>query len=349
MTPKTLAQLAQVLGITLKGDDKPFTGFNTLEQACETDVSFLSNPRYSHLLQSSKAVAVFVDEAHKDLIPTALVSTNPYLDFARATSFFQPKTGDFTGISPQATIHPSATLAENCTVYPHVYISANAVIGAGTTLFPGVFIGNDVTIGNNCTLYPHTTVLARIRIGNNCVLQSGAVLGTDGFGFIRLNGTVQKIPQIGTVTLGDDVEIGANSCVDRATLHTTSVGNHTKLDNLVQLGHNVTVDESCFIIAQVGIAGSTKVGKRVTIAGQAGIAGHLTIGDDTTIGPLSGVAQDIAAGMRGAGIPFMPERNFLRSSLLYPKLPELNKRIKMLEKELQELKSLVAGKESKDI
>ena len=337
----TLSTLAAKLGLTLKGEDAPFTGLNTLEAASETEVSFLANPKYAHFLAQTKALAVIVSADFQDQVTTALVSENPYRDFAAAASFFERKGSEFSGISPAACIDPSASLGEGCAVYPFAFVGPRAVLGANCVLYPGAYVGEDCAIGANCVLYPGAVVLAGVTLGEACVLNAGAVIGTDGFGFARMEGRMRKIPQIGSARLGDRVDVGANACVDRATLGATSIGNDSKLDNLVQIGHNVSLGEQCLIISQVGIAGSTKVGDRVTMAGQAGIAGHLTIGNDVTIGPQAGVPKDIPNGVTGSGTPFMEGRNFMRSAVLIPKLPELQRRIHTLEKELEALKALV--------
>ena len=218
---------------------------------------------------------------------------------------------------------------------------ARAGIGSGTRIFPGAYVGDDCVVGSNCTIYPNAVLMAGVEIGDNCTINAGAVLGTDGFGFAMMGGTMQKIPQIGTVYLASGVDFGANACVDRATLGVTSIGKDTKVDNLVQIGHNVTVGENCLLISQVGIAGSTKVGNRVTLAGQVGVAGHLDIGDDVVIGPQAGVPKDIPAGTTGSGSPFMEGRTFMRNAVLQPKLPELFRRVQELEKELARLKKLL--------
>ncbi len=337
-----LSDLAKSLGMRLEGDDADFTGLNTLEAANATEVSFLANPKYAQLLSSTKAVAVIVDEAHASKVKCALVSQNPYYDFSRAATLFVHQHTTFTGISELAFIHPKAVIGKNCTIHPFAYISEGAKIGDNCVIFPHTFIGLNAQLGDSCVMYPSAVVMASVRIGNRCFLQAGSVIGTDGFGFVRVAGQMQKIPQIGTVILEDGVDIGANSCVDRATLNATRIGKDTKLDNLVQIGHNVSVGEQCLIISQVGIAGSTSIGSRVTLAGQAGLSGHLKIADDVTVGPQSGVAKDIPAGTIGAGSPFMEQSAFLRMALTLPKLPIMNKKIAELEKELALLKEQLA-------
>lgn len=341
-----LSDLAARLNLVLLGEDGEFTGLNTLEAATESEVSFLANPKYARFLDQSKARAVIVSQEAAGLVKTALVSENPYRDFGRAAAFFVRRESDFGGISPLAFVHPEARLGQGCAVHPYAHVGPRAALGDGCVVFPGVYIGPDCVLGRGCVLYPNAVVLHGVTLGADCVLQPGAVIGTDGFGFARIEGRMQKIPQTGTVVLADRVEIGANSCVDRATLGATGIDNDSKLDNLVQIGHNVTLGEQCLVISQVGIAGSTKVGDRVTMAGQAGIAGHLSIGDDVTIGPQAGVAKDIPAGTSGSGSPFMDRHNYLRSSVLLPKLPELNRRVQQLEKELAALKKLLADNHS---
>lgn len=337
-----LSALASVLGLTLKGNDREFTGLNTLEAATEDDVSFLANPKYTHFLSSTRACAVIVSSEFANQIPTALISANPYFDFARAASLFVHKQGEFDGISSLSVIHPSASLGESCTVHPHAHIGARSRLGSNCVLFPGAYVGEDCILGKDCVLYPNSVLLAGVELGDSCIINAGAVIGTDGFGFQRVEGQMMKIPQIGTVKLAQGVDVGANTCIDRATLGATYVGKDSKLDNLVQLGHNVTLGEQCLIISQVGIAGSTKVGDRVIMAGQAGIAGHLAIGDDVTIGPQAGVPKNIPSGTTGSGSPFMDSARYMRSSVLLPKLPEMNRRLQQMEKQLEALRQQVA-------
>ncbi|MDR1684941.1 MAG: UDP-3-O-(3-hydroxymyristoyl)glucosamine N-acyltransferase [Desulfovibrio sp.] len=336
-----LSELAAAFGLTLIGEDREFSGLNTLEDASETEVSFLANPRYRHLLGTTRACAVILAPEYAVEARCALVSAAPYQDFARAASLFTRRESGFTGISPAAVIHPEADLGAGCTVHPHAHIGARSRIGAGCEIFPGAYVGEDCRIGDNCVLYPNAVVLSGTEMGARCVLRPGAVIGSDGFGFVRAEGEMRTVPQIGAVRLADGVDVGANSCVDRATLGATSIGTDSKLDNLVQIGHNVRMGEQCLIISQVGIAGSVRVGDRVTMAGQAGIAGHIHIGDDVTIGPQSGVPADIPSGSRGGGSPFMDGGAFMRVISLLPRLPELHRQVRRLEKELADIKRLL--------
>lgn len=338
-----LSELAARLGLALRGEDREFTGLNTLEDAGPDEISFLANPKYRQRLKSTRACAVIVAGQFADEVERALVSDNPYFDFARAASFFVPRQGEFSGVSEYAVIHESAELGPECRVHAHAHVGARSRLGKNCVLFPGVYIGEDCRIGDNCVFFPNSVVLAGVEMGDGCTLQPGAVIGADGFGFARMGGAMRKIPQIGTVRLASGVDVGANSCIDRSTLGATSVGKDTKLDNLVQIGHNVSLGEECLIISQVGIAGSTKVGDRVILAGQAGIAGHISIGDDVTVGPQAGVAKDIAAGVSGSGSPFVEGSRYMRTVVLIPKLPEMHQRLRLLEKELDALKAQLAG------
>lgn len=337
----TASAIAQTLGLELRGEDCDITGINTLENAGPGDVSFLANPKYVQFLSATRAGAVIIAAEHADKVPCALVSANPYFDFARAVGFFAKPQGSFSGVSDMAFVDKAAALGQDVTVYPFVYIGPRAKIGSGCKLFPGCYIGEDCVVGEGCVLYPNAVLMAGTVLGKGCIIHAGVVLGADGFGFVRTPFGVQKIPQIGTVGVGDDVEIGANSAVDRAVLGTTTVGGGTKIDNLVQVGHNVVVGKECFLVSQVGISGSTKIGDRSTLAGQVGVAGHLNIGNDVTIGPQSGVAKDIPDNTTCGGSPCVEGRTFLRTIAVMPKLPDMYKRLNQLESEITALRSLL--------
>lgn len=329
----TLSQLAEALGLFLQGDpDLEIVGVNTLEEAGPAELSFLANPKYLPLLSQTRAGAVIVRPEFAGELKNALTCADPYLNFARAIHLFAKTQGSFSGISPLASIHPEATLGQNCTIYPFVYIGARANIGNNCVIFPNCYIGEDSRLGQDCTLYPNSVLMSETVLGQGCVLQPGAVIGAEGFGFVRTDQGIQKIPQIGHVELQDKVEIGANSTVDRAALSMTKIGKGTCIDNLVQIGHNVKIGQDNLIVAQVGIAGSTKTGNNVTIAGQTGLAGHLTVGDNVTIGPLSGVQKDLESNQIVGGIPAVDQNTYLRTLALMPRLPELFKRMTKVEK-----------------
>lgn len=342
----TVAKVAETLGLPFKGEDREITGINTLEKAGPDQISFLSNARYAQCLPLTRAGAVIVTAEYADSVPCALISENPYIDFGRAVAIFARPQGSYAGVSGEAAVHEEAVLERGVTVYPFAFVGPRTTVGARSVIFPGCYVGEDCVIGEGCVLYPNAVLMAGTTLGKNCIVHAGVVLGADGFGFARMpGGGVQKIPQIGSVSIGDDVEIGANAAVDRAVLGATTVGRGTKIDNLVQLGHNVTLGEECFIVSQVGISGSTHVGDRTTMAGQVGVAGHLKIGSDVTIGPQSGVAKDIPDGMTCGGSPSVDGRTFMRTLAVMPKLPDMYKRLGRLEDELNELKKLLGRKE----
>ena len=307
MVARKLSEIAAQLGLILQGDDAEVIGVNTLEGAGPDEVSFLANPKYADQLAATRAGAVIVRPEHAGDVRRALISENPYQDFGRVLELFAAPQGSFSGISPLAFIHPDAELGDGVTVYPFVYIGPHATVGSGVKLFPGVDVGANVPIGKGTTVYP------------NAVL-------------------IQKIPQVGKVTIGNAVEVGANAAIDRAVLDTTRIGDGTKIDNLAQIGHNVQIGRNGFVVSQVGISGSTTVGDNCTFAGQVGIAGHLHIGDNVTIGPQSGVAKDIPSDVVVGGTPTVDQRTYMRTLALMPRFPELFKRLSKLEKELEELK-----------
>lgn len=342
-----LSQLADELGLTLKGEDKEVGGFGTLESAGPDQVSFLANPKYLSLLDECQAAAVIVEDRFADKVETALISDNPYYDFARALTLFAEPQGCMTGMSDKAYVHPEAQVHETATVYPFAFVAKGARVGENSSVFPGCYVGERSVVGRDCTLYPNVTLMADTVIGDRVIIHAGAVLGSDGFGFAPSPNGLEKIPQMGNVVVEDDVEIGANSTIDRAVLAGTVIGRGTKIDNLVQVGHNVTIGEGSILVAQVGVSGSATIGRGVTLAGQAGISGHLTIGDGATVGPQSGVAKDVPEGAVVGGTPVMDRGTFLRYLTLAPKLPDMARTIRRLEREIQELKK-ATGQGDKD-
>lgn len=339
-----LSEIATILGLTLQGGDMDVTGVNTLADASPSELSFLANPKYAPQLATTRAGAVIVsaDQARADI--PCIFSPNPYLDFARCVQLFAQPQGCFEGVSELAFVHPEATVDPGAAVGPFVSIGRGARIGRGVRVFSGTYVGEDCVIDEDSTIYPNCSLMAGTRLGKRVILHAGTVLGSDGFGFAQGGGAMTKFPQIGRVVIEDDVEIGANTTVDRAALGETRVGQGTKIDNLVQLGHNVRVGRNCLIVAQVGIAGSTTLGDGVILAGQVGVAGHINIGDGCRIGAKSGIGQDIPPKQDMSGIPAMPHGTFLRTSSIMPKLPEMKRRLSKLEKELAALREEIANK-----
>lgn len=339
-----LSEIATSLGLPLQGGDMDVSGVNTLADASPSELSFLANPKYAPQLATTRAGAVIVsaDQAPGD--KPCLISTNPYLDFARCVHLFAKPQGCFEGVSDLAFVHPEAEIDPAAAVAPFVSIGKGARIGRGVRVFSGSYIGEDCIIDEDCVIYPNCSLMAGTLLGKRVILHAGTVLGSDGFGFAQGAGAMTKFPQIGRVVIEDDVEIGANTTIDRAALGETRVGQGTKIDNLVQLGHNVRVGRNCLIVAQVGIAGSTTLGDGVILAGQVGVAGHIHLGDGCRIGAKSGIGQDVPPKQDMSGIPAMAHGTFLRTSAIMPKLPEMKRRLSKLEKELAALREEIANK-----
>jgi UDP-3-O-[3-hydroxymyristoyl] glucosamine N-acyltransferase len=309
----------------------------SIEEAGPGEITFLANPRYQPLLAQCKASAVIVGpgaalailEPHRGY----LEAPDPYLAFAKVLQLLTPPTVYSEIISSRAHIDPEAFLEDSVTVFPQVFVDKGAHVGARSVLYPGVFLGERVQIGQDCVLHPNVVVRDGCRIGNRVVLHAGVVIGSDGFGYAGEGEGRVKIPQVGIVELDDDIEIGANSTVDRATLGRTFIGRGVKIDNLVQIAHNVTVGEHSIIAAQAGIAGSTRIGKRVMLGGRVGIINHLTIGDDARIGPGSGILQSVSPGAtRSSGLHAAPHHEWLKVITLLPQLPKLWSAVRKLEK-----------------
>ena len=341
---KTLSELAHFVGGRVIGDKSAeIYRVASIEEAGPGDISFLAQPRYRGHLRSCRATAVIVSDRLAIEWPSQpgrglLKVTQPYLAFAKILSLFNPPPRCERGISPLASLSPTATLAEGVTVFPFVYVGKGVRVERGSVLFPGVFLGDGVEVGEDCVLHAHVTVRHGCRLGNRVVLHAGVVIGADGFGYAGEGGERVKIPQVGTVEIGDDVEIGANTTVDRATLGRTVIGRGTKIDNLVQIGHNVVVGERAIIAAQVGIAGSTRIGNEVILAGQAGVVNHVEVGDGAKIGPQSGIARSVPRGaMLSGALEAGPHREWLKVMTLVPRLPELWSAVRDIKRRLSAL------------
>ncbi|MCF8109664.1 MAG: UDP-3-O-(3-hydroxymyristoyl)glucosamine N-acyltransferase [Desulfohalobiaceae bacterium] len=335
----TTSRLAAALGLDYQGRDRELSGCNTLEKAGASELSFLANPKYISLASQTKAGAVIAAPEQAHLLADCILSPNPYLDFARAVRFFANEQGRFQGHSEMAYIHPEARIDDDVSIYPFAFIGPGARIASGTICFSGVYVGEDCEIGPDCRLYPQVSVMAGTVLGRGVVLHPGVVVGSDGFGFAQGDAALEKVPQIGRVVIEDGVEVGANTTIDRAALHETRIGAGTKIDNLVQIGHNVQIGEQCIIVSQVGISGSCKLGRNVVLAGQAGLGGHITIGDNSRVGGKAGVSKSVKPGKDVSGNPAIEHRKYLRSANLFGKLPELYQRIKKLESCLKRLQT----------
>jgi UDP-3-O-[3-hydroxymyristoyl] glucosamine N-acyltransferase len=329
-----LSDLAARVGARLEGEgDSVVTGVAPIEEAGPGQVTFLANPKYLRFARESKAAAIIAKDRIEGARTAFLLSDNPYFTFACVVEAFHPPVRRPAGISPAASIHPQARLGTDVTVSPFVVVEEDAVVGDRTVLLPGVIVGERAVVGDDCLLYPHVVLYHDVRIGSRVILHAGCVIGSDGFGFAPSREGYRKIPQVGTVEIGDDVEIGANTAVDRAALGVTRIDRGTKLDNLVQVGHNVTIGKDTAIAALTGIAGSCRIGNRVMIGGQAGLAGHLEVEDGIMLGAKCGVADTLRSSeaLVWSGIPAIPHKAWLRMTMLMPKLPELFRRVKRLE------------------
>jgi len=313
-----------------------------IEEAGPGDITFISNPKYKHFLNTTKASAIIVDKTAGDIKIPHIRVENAYMGFLLLLRLFEPERGlDFNGISKNAHIEASASVAKDCNIGPFVYIGSNTSIGRNCKIYPGVVILNNISIGENCIIYPNVSIRENCIVGNNVILQNGVVIGGDGFGFAPVAGKYEKIPQIGNVIIEDDVEIGANTTIDRATMGSTIIRKGAKLDNLIQVAHNCIIGQHTVIAAQTGVSGSTEIGNGVTIGGQVGIVGHIKVGDGAVVAAQSGISKDLAEKEIVFGTPAYPisERKKIEVSLKH--LPETVKRIKQLESEVLELKKLL--------
>ncbi len=334
-----LSAIADNLGLELRGPDCDIEGVNTLEAAGPAEISFLGSHKYLPALESTRAAAIIVTSEFADKVNVALVADNPYMAVAAVARLFDRGQGSFQGQSDQAYVHPQATVDEGATICPFVYVGAGTHVASGVRLFPGVYIGENCTVGEGTVLYPNVVLMEGVHLGKHVIIHAGTVIGGDGFGYVPSPEGIYKIPQIGRVDIADNVEIGANTALDRASLGTTSVGSGTKIDNLCQIAHNVHIGANSLIVAQVGISGSTKIGNGCILAGQAGIIGHLTLGDGCRVGAQAGVGKDIPAGQAVGGSPATPESQYRRQTVLHGKLPQMARRLKQLEEEMAALKA----------
>ena len=334
-----LAAIARHLDCKLEGDGEvEILGAAGIEEARPEDLTFLSNPKYLSKVRSCQAGAIIVSPDSPATDIPRLISENPYLSFARVIELFYSPPEVIPGIHPAATIAETARLGEDYSIGANAVIGEGAVIGDRAVLHPSVIIYPYAQIGDDFVAHSHAVVREYCRIGDRVILQNGAVIGADGFGFApRGDGSYHKILQAGIVVLEDDVEVGAQACIDRATVGETRIGSSTKIDNLVQIGHGSQVGKDTVLAAQVGLAGSTRVGDRVMLAGQVGVAGHLTIEDDVIATGQTGIGRSVKAGSKISGTPEMDSGLWRRNYVLLHRLPELVRTVRSLQKKLREL------------
>ena len=341
----TLDELAALVGGKVEGDGSlQVQGIAALEKAGEGEISFLAERKQSARLRQTRASAVIVP-VNLPPFPRPLIRTsNPYLAYAKVQAFFQSKPQLPRGIDPRAFIGQGAKIGLDVSILPFAFVGDGCEVGDRAILYPGVYLGESVRVGEESILYPNVVVMDRCLVGKRVILHAGTVVGSDGFGFARDGARYVKIPQVGTVVIEDDVEIGANSAVDRAAMGKTRIKRGVKTDNLVQIGHNVTVGEDTIIVAQVGIAGSAEIGNRVALGGQVGVVGHIKIGDGAMIGGQAGVVQDVAPGQVFSGTPAFPHRDWLRAQAAFRKLPEMKKALDELGKRMAQMEEAIHKK-----
>lgn len=337
-------QIAQFVQGVIEGDENATVNtFAKIEDGKPGAISFLSNPKYTHYIYDTESSIVLVDksvELEKPTKATLIKVDNAYECVAKLLQLYESMKPKKTGIDSLAFISPSAKIGENVYIGAFAYIGDNVVIGDGCQIYPNVVICENAKIGNDCLFYPNVTIYHDCHVGNRVTLHAGSVVGSDGFGFAPSENGYDKIPQIGIVTIEDDVEIGANTCIDRSTMGSTYVRKGVKLDNLVQIAHNTDIGANTVMSAQVGIAGSTKVGQWCMFGGQVGIAGHITIGNKVFLGAQSGVPSSLKDNQTLIGTPPMEKLPYFKSQAIFQKLPDLYKQIQKLQKEVDELKKL---------
>lgn len=343
-----LRDIAQHVQGTVVGDDTcVISAVAGIEDAGPGHLTFLANPKYRAQLQHTRASAVIIApdvEAPPGL--TLLQVANPYLAFAKILTLFARKKHPPEGIHPTCVIGENVQLGEHCALAAHVTLGNRVTLGPRTILYPGVVVGDDVSIGADTIMYPNVSILQDVTIGNRVIIHSGTVIGSDGFGFAPDGGQLYKVPQVGTVRVDDDVEIGANVTIDRAALGVTHIQRGVKIDNLVQIAHNVVIGEHSVIVAQVGISGSSKIGKHVTLAGQVGVVGHIQIGDQVTIGAQSGVSKSVPEKTILSGSPAVDHLLWKKSQVSLLKLPDALKTLRHLEQRVQELEARLSDQQA---
>ena len=330
----------------LKGEieGNPEVKVNTvakIEEGFEGSLAFFANPAYEQYVYTTDSSIILVN---KSFVPSGKIKAtlirvdNAYESFASLLRLVEQSKPRKKGIHPSAVIEPSATIGADVYIGPYSYIGENCIIGSGCSIYPNAYIGDNSKIGNNCILYAGVKIYHECVIGNECIIHAGAVIGSDGFGFVPSANEYSKIPQLGNVILEDNVEIGANTTIDRATMGSTIIRKGVKLDNLIQIGHNVEIGENTVMAAHTGIAGSTKVGENCMFAGQVGISGHLKIESDVKIGPQAGILSNVKSGSTIMGSPSLDIKQYMKSAVVFRKLPDMKTKLDALEKELTALK-----------
>ena len=343
---KSLKEIASIIGGEVVGNsDTMITGVCGIKEACEGDITFLANPKYAPFIDKTRASAIITSLEIKKALKPIVRTQDPSLAFARILTLIAPdEVSKPQGVHPTALIGKDVSVGKDAAIGPYVVIEDSASIGDGTIVYAGCFIGHHSKVGSNSIIYPNVSIRERISIGNRVIIHSGTVIGSDGFGFAKIRGSHHKIPQIGTVVIEDNVEIGANVTIDRARFDKTFIGRGTKIDNLVQIAHNVIIGEDSIIVAQAGISGSTTIGKNVTLAGQAGLVGHITVGDGAIAAAQAGVTKSIPANTLVSGYPAKPHTVAKKVNACVQNLPKLYDIVSQLKKKIEELEKKLKEK-----
>ncbi len=340
----TAKQIAELINGRIEGDENAVVStFSKIEEGKPGAISFLSNPKYTHFLYETQSSVVLVNEDVKLERPvnaTLIRVDNAYECVAKLLQLYESMKPQKTGIDPLAFISPKAKIGKDCYIGPFAYIGDDVEIGDHSQIYPHATIFDKAIVGNHCIIYPNVSIYHDCHIGNNVIIHSGSVIGADGFGFAPNADGYDKMPQIGIVTIEDNVEIGANTCIDRSTMGSTYIRKGAKLDNLIQVAHNAEVGENTVMAAQVGVAGSTKIGKWCMFGGQVGMAGHISIADHTTVGAQAGITNTVReSGQTIIGSPAWDARGFMKSAAIFRRLSDMYQNIQKLQKEIEELKN----------
>lgn len=336
-------QIADFLQGEIEGNPEvKVNDFAKIEEGRPNTLSFLSNPKYTHYIYETQADIVLVNndfKAEKDIRATLIRVADAYEALAKLLELVDKTKAQKIGVEPMSYVAPSAQIGENVYIAGFAYISEKAVVGDNSKIYPHVFVGENVTVGSNVTLFSGVKIYADCKVGDNTIIHAGAVIGSDGFGFApQPDGSYHKIPQIGNVVIKSNVEIGANTVVDRAVMGSTIIHEGVKLDNLIQIAHNVEIGKHTVMASQTGISGSTKIGEKCVFGGQVGLAGHIKIGNDVKIGAQSGIMKNLKDGSEIIGSPAIPIRDWFKSSLIFGKLPEMYRELSQLKKDINKIK-----------
>lgn len=344
---QTVQEIAAYVGGVVHGDANALIErVQGIDEAGVGDLTFVANRKYRSRLKTTLATAILVSPGTEEPSRTLIVVADPYVAFGQVLALFHPREPERPGIHERAFVDRDARVSTEATVHPGATVSRSAEIAAGAVLHPGVYVGPEAVIGEKSVLHPNVVVYDHCLIGKRVILHAGVVVGSDGFGFARPGWENVKIPQVGIVQIDDDVEIGANTAVDRGTLGRTWIRKGAKIDNLVQIAHNVVIGENAIVVSQAGISGSTTVGRGVMIGGQAGLVGHIRVGDHAMVAARAGIHKDVPAATIVAGAPHMPHREWLRLSATIPKLPAMRQQLLELARKLEALEKKLEGRNS---